>query len=309
MINSINFIDGLDGLLAGVVAHRGPDPGHHLARHRGRRSQPLVALLCALLAGSLAGLPALELPPGAGLHRHGRRASPWATRWPCCRSWARPRSPSRCSSWACPSSTPSGSSSGASRQRPLALHADRGHLHHRLLDLGLTHRGRCCSSTPSRVVWPSSGSAVLSGARPAVCVPGHRHRRVALVLFLLTRRAGRAARREQLSRRARAARHPRPSGGRRRRSSAIDEADLDGRGDAARARRASRRSRVGSPARPGLLYSARPDRQPMDGHAASAWLLRPLHGDRARPLRDDPGRCAGGPLAGPAAADESHRSS
>ena len=54
MINCINWIDGLDGLSTGRLAHRGPDPGRHL-HHVASPWSPLVALLCAVLAGSLAG--------------------------------------------------------------------------------------------------------------------------------------------------------------------------------------------------------------------------------------------------------------
>ena len=54
MINSINWIDGLDGLSTGVSLIAARDPGHHLA-HRAARVEPIVALLCAVLAGSLAG--------------------------------------------------------------------------------------------------------------------------------------------------------------------------------------------------------------------------------------------------------------
>ena len=71
MLNSINFIDGLDGLLAGRRADRRRDARHHLARQRpdpaGRRGDVRAA---RRIAGRL---PALQLPPGAGVHRHGRR--------------------------------------------------------------------------------------------------------------------------------------------------------------------------------------------------------------------------------------------
>ena len=69
MLNSVNFIDGLDGLLAGVaiIAVVALGINSLLAP-----AQPVVAALCALLAGGIARLPALQLPPGARVHRHGR---------------------------------------------------------------------------------------------------------------------------------------------------------------------------------------------------------------------------------------------
>jgi len=138
MINSANFIDGLDGLLAGiaiiaavtlgVVSLIGPPP-----------IQPFVALLCAVLAGSLAGFlpwnfhPARVFIGTAGVFIVGYALAVLAvlgtakvavallvlgvpiidTFWVIIRRLAERRAP---------------------------FSADRGHFHHRLLDLGVSHR-------------------------------------------------------------------------------------------------------------------------------------------------------------------------
>ena len=138
MINSINWIDGLDGLSTGValIACRDarPDQPHDAG-------QPAAHRRAVLRVGGRAGrVPALELLPGQDLHRHDRCAVRGLSRWPCWRSSARPRSRSPCSSSACRSSTRSGSSSGALSQRRSPFTPDRSHIHHRLLDLGLSHR-------------------------------------------------------------------------------------------------------------------------------------------------------------------------
>ena len=70
MINSINWIDGLDGLSTGVSLIAAVTLG--IISITAAPVEPTVGLLCAVLAGRAGGLPALELPPGAHLHRHGR---------------------------------------------------------------------------------------------------------------------------------------------------------------------------------------------------------------------------------------------
>jgi UDP-GlcNAc:undecaprenyl-phosphate GlcNAc-1-phosphate transferase len=137
MINSINFIDGLDGLSSGV--------GVIAAFTLGAISltwsinQPVVALLCAVLIGSLAGFlpwnfhPARIFVGTSGVYVIGFSLAVLSvlgtakvavallvlgvpiidTFWIIVRRIAARRSPF----------TP-----------------DRGHLHHRLLDLGLSHR-------------------------------------------------------------------------------------------------------------------------------------------------------------------------
>ena len=71
MINSINWIDGLDGLSSGIALIAAVTLG--LISLTTQVGQPLVAVLCFALAGALARVPALELPPGDDLHRDERR--------------------------------------------------------------------------------------------------------------------------------------------------------------------------------------------------------------------------------------------
>jgi UDP-GlcNAc:undecaprenyl-phosphate GlcNAc-1-phosphate transferase len=184
MLNSVNFVDGLDGLLAGIsliaVATLGinslfVDP-----------IQPVVALLCALLAGSLLGfLPYNFHPARVFIGTSGVFAVGYAlavlsvlgtakvalallvlgvpiidTFWIILRRVSQRRSP---------------------------FSADRGHFHHRLLDLGLSHR-----QAVLLIYLLCSVLAVLSLALPAgdqitvfiVIVLGGGG-----LLYLLTRRA------------------------------------------------------------------------------------------------------------------------
>jgi UDP-GlcNAc:undecaprenyl-phosphate GlcNAc-1-phosphate transferase len=137
MLNSVNFIDGLDGLLAGVaviatvtlgaVSLLVPPP------------QPVVALLCALVAGALLGFLPYNFHPArvflgtAGVFTIGYSLAVLSvigsakvavallvlgvpiidTFWIIVRRLTERRSP---------------------------FSPDRGHFHHRLLDLGLSHR-------------------------------------------------------------------------------------------------------------------------------------------------------------------------
>ena len=138
MINSINFIDGLDGLSTGVSLIAAITLG--LISLTVGQYQPMVALLCAILAGSLAGfLPWNFHPAKVFIGTTGVFVAGYAlailsilgnakiavallvlgvpiidTFWIITRRLAARNSPF----------TP-----------------DRGHIHHRLLDLGLTHRG------------------------------------------------------------------------------------------------------------------------------------------------------------------------
>ena len=138
MINSVNFIDGLDGLLAGVATIAAVTLG--ISALLSVPSQPAVALMCALLAGSLLGFlpwnfhPAKVFIGTAGVFMVGYSLAVLSvlgsakvavallvlgvpiidTFWVITRRLAQGRAP---------------------------FSADRGHFHHRLLDLGLTHRG------------------------------------------------------------------------------------------------------------------------------------------------------------------------
>ena len=183
MINSVNFIDGLDGLLAGValiavstlgiIALQDPD-------------QTAVAVLCALLAGSLLGFLPYNFHPArvfigtAGVFAVGYALAVLSvlgtakvalallvlgvpiidTFWIIIRRVSQGRSP---------------------------FSADRGHLHHRLLDLGLSHRQAVLAIYALGIVLSISG-LLLSGRGQIsvfimiVIVGG-------VLLFLLTRRA------------------------------------------------------------------------------------------------------------------------
>jgi UDP-GlcNAc:undecaprenyl-phosphate/decaprenyl-phosphate GlcNAc-1-phosphate transferase len=138
MINSINFIDGLDGLSTGVSLIAALTLG--AIALVGRDSEPSVTLLCAVLAGALAGFlpwnfhPARVFIGTAGVFAVGYLLAVLAilgtakvavallvlgvpiidTFWIILRRLS-------------------------ARQSPFT--PDRGHFHHRLLDLGLTHRG------------------------------------------------------------------------------------------------------------------------------------------------------------------------
>ena len=140
MINSINFIDGLDGLSTGVALIAALTLGIISLTEGVGTYAPMVALLCGVLAGALAGfLPWNFHPARVFIGTTGVMAVGYAlavlsilgtakvavamlvlgvpiidTFWIITRRLVSGRSPF----------TP-----------------DRGHIHHRLLDLGLTHRG------------------------------------------------------------------------------------------------------------------------------------------------------------------------
>ena len=138
MVNSVNFVDGLDGLLAGIAIIAALTLG--VISLVNEPVQPAVALLCALLAGSLLGFlpwnfhPARVFIGTAGVFAVGYALAVLSvlgtakvavallvmgvpiidTFWVITRRLASGRAP---------------------------FSADRGHFHHRLLDLGLSHRG------------------------------------------------------------------------------------------------------------------------------------------------------------------------
>ena len=137
MINSLNFIDGLDGLSSGIALIAAVTLG--LLSLSTAVNQPLVAILCFVLAGGLLGFlrwnfyPAVIFQGTAGVMFLGYVLGVLAilgsakiivallvlavpiidTFWVIVRRLSAGRSPF----------TP-----------------DRGHIHHRLLDLGLSHR-------------------------------------------------------------------------------------------------------------------------------------------------------------------------
>jgi UDP-GlcNAc:undecaprenyl-phosphate GlcNAc-1-phosphate transferase len=139
MINSLNFIDGLDGLSSGIALIAAVTLGVLSLASAPGQFQPAVALLCAVLAGALAGFlpwnfhPARVFTGTTGVFAVGFALAVLSilgvakvavallvlgvpiidTFWIIVRRLSHRRSPF----------TP-----------------DRGHFHHRLLDLGLTHR-------------------------------------------------------------------------------------------------------------------------------------------------------------------------
>jgi UDP-GlcNAc:undecaprenyl-phosphate/decaprenyl-phosphate GlcNAc-1-phosphate transferase len=137
MINSLNFIDGLDGLSTGIALIAAVTLG--LTSLTQQISQPLVAVLCFVLAGALLGFlrwnfhPAVIFQGSAGVMFMGYVLAVLAilgsakvvvallvlavpiidTFWVIVRRLSSGRSP---------------------------FSPDRGHIHHLLLDLGLSHR-------------------------------------------------------------------------------------------------------------------------------------------------------------------------
>jgi len=137
MINSLNFIDGLDGLSTGIALIAAITLG--LLSLTQQVNQPLVAVLCFVLAGGLLGFlrwnfhPAVIFQGSAGVMFVGYVLAVLAilgsakvvvallvlavpiidTFWVIVRRLSSGRSP---------------------------FSPDRGHIHHRLLDLGLSHR-------------------------------------------------------------------------------------------------------------------------------------------------------------------------
>jgi UDP-GlcNAc:undecaprenyl-phosphate/decaprenyl-phosphate GlcNAc-1-phosphate transferase len=181
MINSINFIDGLDGLSSGIALIASVALGLLSIWQQ----QPLVGLLCAVLAGSLAGFlpwnfhPARVFTGTTGVMAVGYALAVLSilgtakvavallvlgvpiidTFWIIIRRLS-------------------------NRQSPFT--PDRGHFHHRLLDLGLTHRGAvlviygiCIALAILSLVLSGTG---LLYAFLGIVVGG------GLVLYLLTRR-------------------------------------------------------------------------------------------------------------------------
>jgi len=184
MLNSVNFVDGLDGLLGGIALIAVTTLG--VISLLSEPVQPAVAVMCALLAGALLGfLPYNFHPARVFIGTSGVFAVGYAlavlsvlgtakvalallvlgvpiidTFWIIIRRVSARRSP---------------------------FSADRGHFHHRLLDLGLSHRQAvlliyliCSVLAVLSLILPGRGQIttflliVLGGG---------------VVLYLLTRRA------------------------------------------------------------------------------------------------------------------------
>jgi UDP-GlcNAc:undecaprenyl-phosphate GlcNAc-1-phosphate transferase len=184
MINSINFIDGLDGLSAGVAMIAAVTLGG--ISLTAAQNQPVVAILCLALAGALAGFlpwnfhPARVFAGTSGVFVVGYALAVLSilgtakvavallvlgvpiidTFWIIVRRLAQ----------------------GASPFAP-----DRGHLHHRLLDLGLSHRGAvlviyAICGVLALLCFLLSGTGQLYAFLGAVVAGG-------LVLYLMTLRS------------------------------------------------------------------------------------------------------------------------
>lgn len=188
MINSINFIDGLDGLSTGIALIAALTLALISLTEGVGSYAPLTALLCAALAGSLAGfLPWNFHPARVFIGTTGVMAVGYAlavlsimgtakvavallvlgvpiidTFWIITRRLLSRRSP---------------------------FEPDRGHFHHRLLDLGLSHRGVVLLIYALTAVLAVMAIALAGGSGPlyafmAVVVGS------GLVLLLVTYRSG-----------------------------------------------------------------------------------------------------------------------
>ena len=185
MLNSANFIDGLDGLLAGIALIAATTLG--VISLVVPPVQPVVAMLCALLAGSLLGFLPYNFHPArvfigtAGVFAVGYALAVLSvlgtakvavallvlgvpvidTFWIIIRRLSQRRSP---------------------------FSADRGHFHHRLLDLGLTHRQVVLLIYAICIVLAVLSLALTGGNQISafliVVLAG------GVVLYVLTRRAG-----------------------------------------------------------------------------------------------------------------------
>jgi UDP-GlcNAc:undecaprenyl-phosphate GlcNAc-1-phosphate transferase len=138
MINSINFIDGLDGLSSGIALIAAVTLG--VISLTADPVQPYVAMFCFVLAGSLAGFlrwnfhPASIFAGTSGIMLIGYVLAVLSILGSAKVAFAALvlGVPIIDTFWIIVRRVGSGRS-------PFA--ADRGHIHHRLLDLGLSHRG------------------------------------------------------------------------------------------------------------------------------------------------------------------------
>ena len=160
MTQAINLIDGLDGLAAGIVAIAAG--AFFLYSQRARPTLdlltppnlgPLIAIIAVgMCVGFLphnfnparifmgdSGALLLGLLLAVSTSVVGGRADPTRSS-PARRSSSSPRSSSRCSSSACRSSTLLFAIVRRADRRQGWRRADKGHLHHRLMNLGHGHR-------------------------------------------------------------------------------------------------------------------------------------------------------------------------
>lgn len=187
MINSINWIDGLDGLSTGVSLIAAVTLG--IVSITVTPVDPLVGLLCMVLAGSLAGfLPWNFHPARIFIGTGGVMAVGYALAVLSILGTAKVAVallilgvPIIDTFWIIIRRIASGSS---------PFEPDRGHLHHRLLDLGLSHRGAvlliyamCVVLGLTGLVLSSSEAGQLYAFLGVVIAGG-------VVLYLVTRRTG-----------------------------------------------------------------------------------------------------------------------
>jgi UDP-GlcNAc:undecaprenyl-phosphate GlcNAc-1-phosphate transferase len=185
MLNSVNFIDGLDGLLAGIALIAVTTLG--VISLLDAPIQPIVAVMCALLAGSLLGfLPYNFHPARVFIGTAGVFAVGYALAVLSVMGTAKVALallllgvPIIDAFWIIIRRVSSGRS---------PFSADRGHFHHRLLDSGLSHRQAVLVIYAMCVVLAIAG-LILSGRGQIsvfilVVIAG------GVLLFLLTRRAG-----------------------------------------------------------------------------------------------------------------------
>jgi UDP-GlcNAc:undecaprenyl-phosphate GlcNAc-1-phosphate transferase len=185
MINSINFIDGLDGLSTGVSLIAAVTLG--LISLTTSQYQPMVALLCAILAGALAGfLPWNFHPAKVFIGTTGVFVAGYALAILSILGAAKIAVallvlgvPIIDTFWIITRRLAAGSS---------PFTPDRGHIHHRLLDLGLTHRGAVLLIYGICTLL-AVASLLLTGSGPLYAFLGIVIG-FGLVLYLLTRRAG-----------------------------------------------------------------------------------------------------------------------
>jgi UDP-GlcNAc:undecaprenyl-phosphate GlcNAc-1-phosphate transferase len=185
MINSINWIDGLDGLSAGVSLIAAVTLG--IVSITVTPVYPVVGLLCMVLAGSLAGfLPWNFHPARIFIGTGGVMAVGYALAVLSILGTAKVAVallilgvPIIDTFWIIIRRIASGNS---------PFEPDRGHLHHRLLDLGLSHRGAVLLIYAmsavlglAGIVLSSSGAVPLYAFLGVVLAGG-------LVLYLVTRR-------------------------------------------------------------------------------------------------------------------------
>jgi UDP-GlcNAc:undecaprenyl-phosphate GlcNAc-1-phosphate transferase len=188
MINSINFIDGLDGLSTGVALIAALTLGVISLTGEVGSYAPMVALLCAALAGALAGfLPWNFHPARVFIGTTGVMAVGYALAVLAILGTAKVAVamlvlgvPIIDTFWIITRRL-------ISRRSPFT--PDRGHIHHRLLDLGLTHKGAvlliygiCAVLAISSIVL-ADGSGPLYAFTAIVIGSG-------LLLLLLTVRGG-----------------------------------------------------------------------------------------------------------------------